>query len=181
MKQVIKYIQSDLWRYAGNSSFRAFIREYVLNRAYRVQVWFRLSKLAGPFGKFAKFVSYFKQTKSGVQLGLGTDIGYGLYIGHGGPIVINPHTVIGNNVNLSQFTTIGSNSDQFAVIEDEVYIGPNVAVVEGVRIGKQATIGAGSVVTKHIPTGATAAGNYAKVLNNANPGRYINNKWTDFN
>lgn len=38
-------------------------------------------------------------------------------------------------------------------------------------------LGAGSVVTKNIPDHATAAGNYARVLNFNNPGRYILNKW----
>lgn len=50
-------------------------------------------------------------------------------------------------------------------------------VVEDVSIGDGLTIGAGSVVTKEIPAGATAAGNYAKVLNYNNPGRFIKNGW----
>jgi serine O-acetyltransferase len=85
--------------------------------------------------------------------------------------------VIGNNCNLSQFTTIGSNCGQAATIGDNVYIGPNVCVVENVRIGNNVTIGAGSVVVKSIPDNATAAGNYAKVLNFNHPARFIQNKW----
>lgn len=50
-------------------------------------------------------------------------------------------------------------------------------MVEAVCIGNNVTIGAGSVVTKNIPDNATAAGNYAKVLNYNNPGRYIGNPW----
>lgn len=41
------------------------------------------------------------------------------------------------------------------------------------------TIGAGSVVTKDIPDNATAAGNYAKVLNFNNPGRFIKNRFEE--
>ena len=99
-----------------------------------------------------------------IQILRKTKIGYGLYIGHGGPVVVNPSTVIGNNCNLSQFVTIGSNEGKAAVIGDNVYIGPNTCIVEDVSIGDNATIGAGSVVTKDIPSNATAAGNYAKVL-----------------
>lgn len=94
-----------------------------------------------------------------IQILRKTKIGYGLYISHGGPVVVNPSTVIGNNCNLSQFVTIGSNEGKAAVI------------------GDNATIGAGSVVTKDIPSNATAAGNYAKVLNVNNPGRYIQNRY----
>lgn len=49
--------------------------------------------------------------------------------------------------------------------------------MENVTIGNNVTIGAGSVVAKDIPNNVTAAGNYAKVLNFDNPGRYILRKW----
>ena len=39
-------------------------------------------------------------------------------------------------------------------------------------IGNNVTIGAGSVATKDISNNATAVGNYAKVINYNNPGRY---------
>ena len=103
--------------------------------------------------------------------------GYGLYIGHGGPIVVNPTTEIGNNCNLSQFTTIGSNNNHAAKIGNNTYIGPNVCIIEDVKIGNNVTIGAGSIVTKDIPDNATAVGNYAKVINFNNPGRFIQNRW----
>ncbi len=117
------------------------------------------------------------RTKRVIQLPKETKVGYGLYIGHGGPIVVNKTAVIGNNCNLSQFTTIGSNHYCAAVIGDNTYIGPNVCIVEHVHIGNNVTIGAGSVVTKDIPDNATAVGNYAKVINYDNPGRFINRRW----
>lgn len=85
--------------------------------------------------------------------------------------------MIGNNCNLSQFVTIGSNEGKAAIIGNNVYIGPNVCIVENIKIGDNVTIGAGSVVTKDIPNNATVAGNYAKILNYNNSGRYIQNKW----
>lgn len=112
-----------------------------------------------------------------IQIDYRTKIGYGLYIAHGGPIVVNPSAVIGNNCNLSQYTTIGSNDGHAAVLGDNVYIGPNVCLVEDVVIGNNVTIGAGSVVTKNIPDNATAVGNYAKVVNYDRPGRYVGNRW----
>lgn len=103
-------------------------------------------------------------------------LGYGLYIGHGVSIVINPGTIIGNNCNISQCLTIGTNHNTPAVIGDNVYIGPGVCIVEDVHIGNNVTIGAGSVVVKNIPNNATVAGVPAKVLNYNNPGRFIKNK-----
>ena len=73
---------------------------------------------------------------------------------------INGHTKIG-------IVDIGNN----------VYIGYGVTICCNVRIGDNVIIGAGSVVTKDIPDNATAVGNYAKVINFDNPGRYVNRRW----
>ena len=49
-------------------------------------------------------------------------------------------------------------------IEENVWLGVNVTVLKGVRIGKNSVIGAGSVVTKDIPENVIAGGNPCKVL-----------------
>ena len=49
-------------------------------------------------------------------------------------------------------------------IEDDVWIGANAVVLGGVRIGRGAVIGAGSVVTRDIPSMAVAAGVPAKAI-----------------
>ena len=50
------------------------------------------------------------------------------------------------------------------VIDDHAWLGVGVIVLSGVRIGKGAVIGAGSVVTKDIPDYAIAVGNPARVV-----------------
>ena len=172
-----KYIKSDLYRYYGNTKFTTFIKGYIINSAFRYQCAFRLCNDKGIKKCLGLFLWVTSRTRKTIQLPIKTKVCYGLYIGHNGPVVINPTAVIGNNCNLSQYTTIGSNEDQAAEIGDNVYIGPNVCVVEHVKIGNNVTIGAGSVVTKDLPDNSTAVGNYAKVINYNNPGRYIKNKW----
>lgn len=49
-------------------------------------------------------------------------------------------------------------------LEDDVWLGYGVIVLDGVRIGKGAVIGAGSVVNKDIPAGAIAVGVPARVV-----------------
>jgi serine O-acetyltransferase len=115
--------------------------------------------------------------KYGLQIYPQTKIGYGLYIGHGIGIIISPSAEIGNNCNLSQFTTIGTNHKKAAIIGDNVYIGPSVCIVEDINIGNNVSIGAGAVVVKDVPENATVAGVPAKILNYKDPGRYVNNRW----
>jgi acetyltransferase-like isoleucine patch superfamily enzyme len=50
------------------------------------------------------------------------------------------------------------------VIEDDVWLGLGVNVLDGVTIGKGAVIGAGAVVTRSIPQYAIAAGVPARVI-----------------
>ena len=50
------------------------------------------------------------------------------------------------------------------VLEDDVWLGIGVKVLEGVRVGRGAVIGAGAVVTKDIPPFAIAVGVPARVI-----------------
>ena len=50
------------------------------------------------------------------------------------------------------------------VVEDDVLIGANAVVLEGVHIGKGAVIAAGAMVTRDIPSGVLAAGVPCRVL-----------------
>ncbi len=50
------------------------------------------------------------------------------------------------------------------VLEDDVWLGLQVCVMDGVTIGKGAVVGAGSVVTKDIPAYTVAAGVPARVI-----------------
>jgi UDP-2-acetamido-3-amino-2,3-dideoxy-glucuronate N-acetyltransferase len=53
------------------------------------------------------------------------------------------------------------------VVEDEVSIGSGVTILGGVRLGKGALIGAGSVVTKDVAPASVVAGNPARELRGA--------------
>lgn len=179
MKEIIKYVESDYkryYKYSGKSKFFLHTIFHALtcnNHCYAYNIWFRLCKKKNILYPFALFMHYRLTRKYGIQIPIETQIGYGLYIGHGVGIIINGSTIIGNNCNISQFLTIGSNHGTPAVIGDNVYIGPSVCLVENVHIGNNVTIGAGSVVTKDIPANATIAGVPARILNFDNPGRYI--------
>lgn len=50
------------------------------------------------------------------------------------------------------------------IIEDEAWLGVGSIVLSGVRIGRGAVVGAGSVVTKDVPSGSVVAGAPARIV-----------------
>lgn len=94
------------------------------------------------------------------------------------------HIIIGNNVKIGALSIISDNdahslnpNDRLnyiideqntksspVIIEDNVLIGANSIILKGVHIGCNTVIGAGSVVTKNIPSNVIAAGNPCKVI-----------------
>lgn len=180
MNEAIKKIRSDFHRYTGkgNSSFYNIIL-YLLfgrNHCFNYSFWLRLSHKKSVIWPFAVWMHRRMSIKYCMQIPRQCEIGYGLYIGHGICMVVNPQTVIGNNVNLSQFLNIGSNHSSPAVIGDNVWIGPNVCIVENVHIHDNSNIAAGAVVVKDVPAGATVAGVPAKVISYKHQG-FIKNPY----
>jgi acetyltransferase-like isoleucine patch superfamily enzyme len=90
----------------------------------------------------------------------GTRIGNGVRIAAHTVIIPANHVRSTDDVPLyrSGVTTRGID------IEDDVWIAAGCRILDGVRIGRHAVIGAGSVVAASIPAGAVAVGVPARVL-----------------
>ena len=101
-------------------------------------------------------------------------IGSETYIGDRTEIHAGKSVTIGNNCDISwdccimdrDYHKFCSESENYAevVIEDNVWIGCNVLVMKGVKIGEGAVIAAGSVVTKDVPPHTMAGGNPARII-----------------
>ena len=162
----LELIRSDYFRITGRrtgSPLKLWAMHFK-SPSMGFQFYFRLCQYRGFLRPYFRLRMEKYRRKYALLIPTDVRVGYGLYIGHDNGVVINASAVIGNNVNLSQFTTIGSMNGTAATIEDDVYMGPSVCVVEQVRIGRGAMIGAGAVVTHDIPAGASAAGVPARVL-----------------
>jgi acetyltransferase-like isoleucine patch superfamily enzyme len=113
----------------------------------------------------------------------GSEITIGDNTGLSGVVIFAARSVrIGSYVNIGVNTVIydtdfhpmdwqarhDNNSSQVSispvVIEDDVWIGGNCIILKGVRIGRAAVIGAGSVVTCNIPEATVWAGNPARFI-----------------
>lgn len=60
------------------------------------------------------------------------------------------------------------------IVEDDVWIGGNSVVIQGLRVGTHSIVAAGSVVTRDVPPYSVVAGNPAKVIKQFN---HSTGKW----
>ena len=104
--------------------------------------------------------------------------GSGIYANSGLTLVDDGHIYVGDKVMFGPNVTVatanhpldaelrsrGLQYNKDVYIGENAWIGANVVIVPGVRIGKNSIIGAGSVVTKDIPDDALAAGVPCRVL-----------------
>lgn len=177
---VATLIKSDCFRNSGEMLpvFKIWLRTLFFGGATYVLFWYRVASYRkGWLRLFAEFMRKRGVVKYGLQISSRTRIGYGFLIQHSFGTIVNPDTVIGNNVTLMQFINIGTSNGKAALIGDCTNIFPMSCIVNDVVIGKNVTIGSGSVVTKDIPANATAVGAPARVINFNNPAKYIGHKW----
>lgn len=104
-----------------------------------------------------------------------SELKIGNYCGFSGTVIgCFDQITLGNNVKCGANTLI-TDSDWHlddhrsgvprpVIIEDNVWLGVNVTVLKGVRIGANSVIGANSLVIKNIPSNVIAAGNPCKVI-----------------
>lgn len=179
-KDVAVLIKSDYFRNSGQilSVFKIWRRTLLWGGATNLLFWFRVSQYRkGWLYYFAEVKRKHAGIKYGLQISSRMRVGYGFSIQHSLGTIVNPDTIIGNNVTLTQFVNIGSSNGKAALIGDCTFIHPMTCVVNDVVIGKNVTVGAGAVVLKDIPDNATAVGVPAKVVNYDNPAKYIGHKW----
>lgn len=112
---------------------------------------------------------------------MGAVINIGAEIGEGSMIDMN--AVVGARGKVGKRAHVGAGaviagvleppSEQPCEIGDDVLIGANSVILEGVRIGDGSVVAAGSVVIEDVPEGVVVAGTPAKIV------KYVDNKTKD--
>ena len=164
-----------------------------LFRLYRI-----FSGKAGVYGKIGKSNKFTK----GIFISESAEIGNHNYFG---PYSMMNNAIIGNYCSIAPGVKIGqgNHSKDYitsyqkisgdlinhslnstpSILGNDVWCGANVVIMQGVRIGDGAIIGANAVVTKDIPDYAIAVGIPAKVINYRFPPEKIkiikDSKWFD--
>ncbi len=87
-----------------------------------------------------------------------------VHIGH--HVMIGPHVQIYTAAHLLEAETRiqGWEVAKAIVIEDNVWLGGGAIVLPGVRVGRNAVVGAGAVVSRSVAANTVVAGNPARVI-----------------
>ncbi|KKP66006.1 MAG: hypothetical protein US66_C0009G0008 [Candidatus Moranbacteria bacterium GW2011_GWD2_37_9] len=116
---------------------------------------------------FTSYVTGAKNIKFGEKCSPGSNVGQ--YIQASSKIIMGDNVLMGPgskiisaNHDFEDFTKHISSKP--IIIGSNVWIGADVVILPGVTIGDNVVIGAGSIVTKEIPSNVIAAGNPCKVL-----------------
>lgn len=96
----------------------------------------------------------------GAVIGEGTMIDMGAVLG--GRAIVGKHCHIGAGTVLAGVVEPASATP--VIIEDNVMIGANAVVIEGVHVGRNAVVAAGAVVIEDVPENAVVAGSPARII-----------------
>ena len=111
---------------------------------------------------WGRFVSHISRFLTGIEIHPGATLGHRVVIDHGMGIVIGETAEVGDDVLIYMGVVLGGtaleNVKRHPTIEDGVTLGSGATVLGPIRIGKGAKVGAGSVVVRSVPPGATVVG-----------------------
>jgi serine O-acetyltransferase len=114
-----------------------------------------------------RFISSVSRFFTGIEIHPGAKLGKNLFIDHTGAI-IGETAEIGNDVTIIGRAVLGSVGKgeylRHTIVDDNVTIGMNSLMLGRIRLGKNAKIGAGAVVTHDVPQNVTIIGNPAKII-----------------
>ena len=109
-------------------------------------------------------IGAFAEIGNKVKIGKNCSIGFGVFIPEN--VIIEDNVFIGPSAVFTNDKYAPSKgkwrSEPPTIVQEGVSIGANSTILPNLCIGKNAKIGAGSVVTKHVPANKTVFGNPAK-------------------
>lgn len=125
-----------------------------------------LYKMKIPF--LPRMISEFSRFITGIEIHPGAHLGHDIVFDHGMGIVIGETAIVGNHVLIYHGVTLGATKmfkgKRHPTVEDDVIIGAGSKVLGDIVVGKNAVIGANSVVLSNVPSNSTVAGIPAKVI-----------------
>ena len=115
----------------------------------------------------ARLLSHISRMLTGIEIHPGAKLGRRVFIDHGSGVVIGETAEIGDDVLIYMGVVLGGTAlekvKRHPTIESDVVIGSGASVLGPNTVGRGAKIGAGSVVIRPVPAGATVVGVPARI------------------
>lgn len=144
--------------------------EIILYPGFKAVLYYRLAHKLYLRKHFflARWISQRTARRTGIEIHPGAVIGKGLFIDHGNGVVIGETAEVGNNVTMYHGVTLGGVGNEqgkrHPTIKDNVVIGTGAKILGSFTVGEGARIGAGTVVLKEVPAGATVVGTQGHIV-----------------
>jgi serine O-acetyltransferase len=110
-----------------------------------------------------RVIAYTSRSVTGVEIHPAARIGSDFFIDHGSGVVIGETAEIGDRVTLYQGVTLGGTGTQpgkrHPTLEDDVTVGSGAKLLGPLTIGRNAKVGANTVVIEDVPPQTTVVGN----------------------
>jgi len=120
------------------------------------------------FKFLARLLSHLSRWLTGIEIHPGAKIGRRFFIDHGAGVVIGETTEVGDDVLLYQGVVLGGTTlrkgKRHPTLGNKVVLGAGAIALGPITISDGARIGAGSVVIKSVPPGATVVGIPGKIV-----------------
>ncbi len=135
-----------------------------------------LYRLANPLWRrgwrfVPRFISYIARIWTSIDIHPGATIGHRFFIDHGAGVVIGETAQIHDDVTLYHGVTLGGVSwnqgKRHPTLQANVVVGAGAKILGPITIGRNARVGANSVVISSVPDGKTVVGIPAKVVNSS--------------
>jgi serine O-acetyltransferase len=108
-------------------------------------------------------IAYTSRAITGVEIHPAAKIGTDFFIDHGSGVVIGETAEIGDRVTLYQGVTLGgtgvARGKRHPTLDDEVTVGSGAKLLGPVTVGRNAKVGANTVVIEDVPPQTTVVGN----------------------
>jgi serine O-acetyltransferase len=108
-------------------------------------------------------IAYTSRSITGVEIHPAARIGTDFFIDHGSGVVIGETAEIGDRVTLYQGVTLGgtgfARGKRHPTLDDDVTVGSGAKLLGPVTVGRNAKVGANTVVIEDVPAQTTVVGN----------------------
>jgi serine O-acetyltransferase len=155
---------------ARDPAAESYLTPFLYYKGFHALQWHRVGHSLWQAGRrdLALFLQSRVSEIFAVDIHPAVPVGSGVFIDHATGLVVGETAVIGNDVSILHEVTLGGTGkergDRHPKVRDGVLLCAGAKVLGNVEIGREAKVGAGSVVLHDVPPRATVAGVPARVV-----------------